>query len=161
MRPGAGNRETSPLRNPQMTRIRETHPSYLSFLKLAAAILVGLFALGYLPTVRSAGEDGVPAMFAGGGVSLAASVAGTVPFLLSQARTAVEIMPAVMGSIALRLGVVVVLAAAVVWSGMLATRPLLVWVALSHAGLLVADTLWARGRVRSLRDDGRFRTSSD
>ncbi len=133
-----------------MTRNGEAHPSYLGFLKLAATILVGLFALGYLPTVRTAGEEGVSAMVAGGGVSLVASVAGTIPFLLSQARTPAEIMPAVMGSIALRLAAVVALATAVVLIGIFAIRPLLVWVGLSHAWLLVADTLWARGRVRSL-----------
>ncbi len=138
-----------------MTRILEAtaQPSYLGFLKLAAAILIGLFALGYLPTVRSAGEDGVSAMIAGGGVSLAASVAGTVPFLLSQARTPAEIMPAVMGSIALRLAAVALLASAVALSGAFATRPLILWVAISHVGLLVADTLWARSKVRCLNDD--------
>ena len=139
-----------------MTQVREQRlrpqALYLGFLKLAAAILIGLLALGYLPTVRSAGEEGVAAMIAGSGVSLAASVAGTLPLLLSRASTPVEIMPAVMGSIALRLVAVLALAAAVVWSGTLATRPLLVWVALSHAGLLVADTLYARGRVRSLSE---------
>lgn len=137
-----------------MTRKATTDPSYLSFLKLAAAILVGLLALGYLPTVRAAGEEGVSAMAAGSGVSLVASVVGTVPFLLSQARTPAEIMPAMMGSIALRLAAVVTLAAAVVVSGSFATRPLLVWVAISHAGLLVADTVWARARVRSLEGNG-------
>ncbi len=136
-----------------MIRIHEARPSYLGFLKLASAILVGLFVLGYLPTVRSAGEDGVSAMFAGGGVSLAASVAGTVPFLLSQARTPAEAIPAVMGSIALRLAVVVVLATAVVLTGTFAIRPLLVWVAISHAGLLVADTHYGRGRIRAMQSD--------
>ena len=137
-----------------MTRQATIDPSYPGFLKLAAAILIGLLALGYLPTVRAAGGEGVAAMVAGGGVSLVASVVGTVPFLLSQARAPAEIMPAVMGAIALRLAAVVVLAAAVVVSGSFATRPLLLWVAISHAGLLVADTLWARARVRSLDGNG-------
>ena len=134
-----------------MTQLREAtaNPSYASFLKLAAAILIGLLVLGYLPTARSAGEDGIPAMVAGNAVSLVASVVGTLPFLLSHSRTAVEIMPAIMGSIALRLTVAILLTAAVVWSGVVATRPLLVWVAISHAGLLVADTLYARGQVQS------------
>ena len=139
-----------------MTQVPEQrlHPQarYPGFLKLAAAILIGLLAVGYLPTVNSAGDEGVSAMFTGSGVSLLASVAGTLPLLLSQARTPVEMMPAVMGSIALRLVAVVALAAAVVWSGTLATRPFLVWVAISHVGLLVADTLYARGRVRSVSE---------
>ena len=116
---------------------------------LAAAIAVALLALGYLPTKRLAGSEGVPAMFAGSGVSLVGSVAGTVPLLLSRGRTAVEIMPVLLGSIAVRMAAVVVLAVAVAWSGTFAIRPLVAWVAISHAGLLIADTLYAHGEVRS------------
>ena len=133
-----------------MTDIREDRVRYGRFLKLAAAVLIGLLALGYLPTVRSAGADGVSAMVAGGAVSLAASVAGTLPLLLSHGRTPADVMPAVMGSIALRLTLVILLTATVVWSGTFATRPLLIWVAISHVCLLVADTLYARGVVRSM-----------
>ncbi len=137
-----------------MTPIREdgspkAQGQYLRFLALAAAILLGLFALGYQPTARLAGEEGVSAMAAGGGVGLMGSVAGTLPFLLSRSRTQVEVVPVVMGSIALRLAVVVLLAAAVVLSGAFATRPLVVWVAISHACLLVADTIYARGQIRA------------
>ncbi len=121
---------------------------YLGFLEQAAVVLVVLLALGYLPTAKTAGEEGLSAMVAGTGVSLVGSVAGTVPLLLSRSRTAAEAMPAVIGSIALRLVLVIALAAAVALSGVFATRPLLVWVALSHAGLLVPDTLYARARMR-------------
>ncbi len=122
---------------------------YPEFLKLAAGILIGLLALGYLPTLRSAGEEGVSAMVAGSGMSLVGSVAGTMPLLLSSSRTSVEIMPALMGSIVVRILAVLALTAAVAWSGMFAIRPLLVWVAISHAALLVADTRYARAQVRS------------
>ncbi len=122
---------------------------YLSFLKLAVAILAVFLAIGYLPTERLAGESGITAMVAGCGISLVGSVAGTMPFLLSRSRTQTETFPAVMGSIALRMAVVIALAAVVVWSGAFANKPLLAWVAISHAGLLVADTLYARAEVRS------------
>ncbi len=122
---------------------------YLGFLKLALAIFAVFLAVGYLPTERLAGESGLTAMVAGCGVSLVGSVAGTLPFLLSGSRTQTETLPAVMGSIALRLAVVIALATGVAWSGAFAVKPLLVWVAISHAGLLVADTRYARAEVMS------------
>ena len=73
--------------------------SYPTFLRMAAGILVSFLALGYLPTARLAGDEGVRAMAAGCGVSLAGSVVGTLPLLLSRSQTAIEAMPAVIGSI--------------------------------------------------------------
>ncbi len=139
-----------------MTQIREPDPQgtaaakdqYLGFLKALAGILAVLLVLGYLPTARLAGDDGIAAMVAGCGVSLVGSAAGTVPFLLSRSWTPVESMPVLMGSIALRIVVVVALAALAALTFELAIRPFLVWVALSHASLLVADTSYARAQVR-------------
>ncbi len=122
---------------------------YLGFLKLAAGILTMLLLLGYLPTVRMAGDKGLSAMFAGCGVSTVGSMAGTVPLLLSRGRSSVEAVPVLLGSIALRLTVVIALAAAVALLSTLAVKPFLVWVGLSHVGLLVADTLYALGEVRA------------
>ena len=122
--------------------------SYPRFLGNAAGILASLLALGYLPTARLAGDEGVRAMAAGCGVSLVGSVVGTVPFLLSRSRTAIEAMPVVIGSIALRMAAVIALASLTALTGLFAVKPLLVWVAISHAGLLVADTVYARAEVR-------------
>ena len=145
-----------------MTQIRELLPPkedqrvtaatgdrYLGLLKALAGILVVLLVVGYLPTARLAGEQGVVAMVAGCGVSLMGSVAGTVPFLLSRNWTPVESMPVLLGSMALRIVVVVALAAAAALTFELAIKPFLIWVAISHAGLLVADTSYARAQVRS------------
>ena len=118
-----------------------------SFLKLAAVILVSLLVLGALPTIRLTGKEGLWAMVMGCGVSLVGSAAGTVPLLMSRGRTQVEALPSVLGSIVLRMAAVIALAAAVALSGLFATKPLLVWVAISHLGLLVADTIFARREV--------------
>ncbi len=120
----------------------------LGFLKALAAILVALLVLGYLPTSRLAGEEGIVAMVAGCGISLAGSVAGTIPFLVSRTWTPVESMPVLMGSIALRIAVVVALAAVATLTFELAIKPFLIWVAIGHAGMLVADTSYARAQVR-------------
>ncbi len=61
-------------------------------------------------------------------------------------------MPVAIGSIALRLTTVVALAAVTVLTGLFAIKPLLVWVAISHTGLLVADTVFARAMVRARPD---------
>ena len=76
------------------------------------------------------------------------SVAGTLPLLMSRSRTAAEAMPAVMGSIVLRMASVLALAAVVAAVGAFAIKPFLLWVAFSHVGLLFPDTVYARNQVR-------------
>ena len=137
-----------------MTRLGERESPalaarYFGFLKWAGGLSAALLALGFLPTVRLAGEKGLSAMAAGCGVSLAGSIAGTTPFLLARGRSAAEIVPVLLGSIALRLIVVLTLAGITAWVGLLANRPFLLWVAISHLGLLVADTLYARAEVQA------------
>jgi len=134
-----------------MTRITEQGgpARYLGFLKWSGGILTALLTLGYLPTMRLAGERGILAMVAGCGVSLASSVAGTMPFLLVRGRSASEAVPVLLGSIALRLIAVLTLAGITAWVGLFANKPFLLWVAISHVSLLVADTLYARAEVRA------------
>ena len=86
-------------------------------------------------------------MVAGCVVSLVGSVAGTLPLLLSRGRSQIEAVPVVLGSIALRLTVVVLLAAAVALLSPVAIEPFLIWVGISHVSLLVVDTLYARSEV--------------
>lgn len=114
---------------------------FLQFLLLAGAIVVALIALGYLPTRRLAGEAGLAAMLAGCLVSLVASLAGTVPVFLARHRSHVEMVPAALVATATRLGVAIVLTTAVALAGSIATKPLLLWVVISHGGLLIADTM--------------------
>lgn len=114
---------------------------FLQFLLLAGAVVVLLLAVGFVPTRRLAGQAGLSAMLAGCLVSLVASLVGTVPVLLARRRSHVEMVPAALAATATRLGVVVTLAAAVALSGVVASKPLLLWVVISHAGLLIPDTL--------------------
>ena len=74
--------------------------------------------------------------------------------LMTRGRAPVERVSAVLGSIALRLAVVMVLLVAVALIGGilgsgLDREPLFIWTALSHCGLLVADTLFARADMRA------------
>ncbi len=112
-----------------------------------AGILGILMLLGYLPTVRLAGEGAVAAMLAGCTVSVLASLAGAVPIWLATSRPgdrpAQELLPAMLGSIVLRIAAALVLAVAAVLSGWFVTKPMLVWVAISYIGLLVVDVRFA------------------
>jgi len=122
---------------------------YPGFVALALGIVVVLGVVGYLPTRRFVGDAAVPVMLAGGAVALIASLVGTVPLLAARGRPPVDKISAVMGSIALRLAVVAVLATAAVLSGLLDTKAFLAWVVVSHLGLLVADTFFARAEIRA------------
>jgi hypothetical protein len=132
------------------TAIRDTAASMSvgRYLALVAATAAALVLVGYLPTVRLGGEGAVPAMLAGCAVSLVASLLGSAPLLLIRGRTPADGVNAVLGSIVVRLATVVMLAVAVALGGLFANMPFLLWVAISHAALLVVDTLHALGRLR-------------
>ncbi len=119
------------------------------FAVLAFGILLLLWAVGGYPTWRLGGEAALPAMVVGGLLAYIASLVGVVPLVLKRGKAPVEKIPAAMGAMALRVAVVVVLAVAVVLLSGLDKNPLLLWVAISHFGLLVADTLFARGELRA------------
>ena len=118
------------------------HWTFQRFALLAAGIVAALWVLGYLPT-RRYGEAAVVAMFVAGLLSLVASLVGTLPFVLMRGRPAVDKVSAALGAIALRLAVVLTLAMAVILSGLVAKKALLIWVVVSHFGLLIADTIFA------------------
>ena len=129
--------------------VSATRERYLGFLALAAAVLAALMIVGYWPTERLAGTEGISAMIVACGLSLLGSAVGALLFLLVQFKTQAEAMPAVLGSIVLRMALVLAVTTAVAWSGVLANRPFLIWVAISHAALLVVDTRYALAEVRS------------
>lgn len=117
----------------------------------AAGILGALLALGYLPTVRLAGDGAVPAMLAGCALSVLASLAGAVPIWRATSRPGgrppQELFPAMIGSIVLRFAAALVLAVAAVLSGWFATKPLLIWLVISYVGLLAVDVRYARAHL--------------
>ena len=92
--------------------------------------------------VPSGGEFGIDIPFV-----------GTVPFVLTRGRPAIDKVPAALGAMALRLAVVLILAVAVVLTGLVAKKALLIWVAVSHFGLLIADTLFASAELKDAASD--------
>ena len=117
--------------------------SYGRFAALAVALITLLGLVGWRPTERLAGEGGVQAMLAAGGLVLVASLLGALPVALVRGRTPLEALPAVLGSVGLRLGLVMGLALLLAVVGWFDPAPFLLWVVLGHLVLLVPDTWYA------------------
>jgi len=114
---------------------------------LAGLIALALVAIGFLPTRAVAGDDAIVSMLAAVAVAIAASGAGTLPIYFAREQPPQQAVGAQLGSMALRLVLVLVVGAAVALSGLVAVKPFLLWLVIAHAALLVADTLFARTMV--------------
>jgi hypothetical protein len=115
------------------------------------AVAVGLTAIGWIPTRRLGGSTGTLAMMTAIGCNVAVSVASALPITFAKIRPRKDQLVAVsMGSIALRMLLVTILAVAVVLSGLVATTPFLLWIAIAYALFLPIDTLHAVRHAKSL-----------
>ena len=123
--------------------------SYMRFLAWAAAVTVAVGAIGFWPTRRLAGDDGIPALIAGCLIGLLSSALGGLPIALIRNRAPASQVIASMGAMGARLLAVVVLGAATLLSGWFAPIPLLLWIAISYAALLGVDAWYA---LRAARD---------
>jgi hypothetical protein len=115
---------------------------YLRFLAWVVAVTAALALVGWVPTRRLGGEEAIPAMLAGCAVGILASALGGVPIALARGGPSAR-MPALLLSMVIRLGAVVILAVAAVFSGWFARAPLLLWVAIGYMAQLVVDTRYA------------------
>jgi hypothetical protein len=109
---------------------------YARFLGLAAAIAIGLCAVGWLPTQRLAGPQAIASMVAGCTISLLS--AGLAGYLLTAvgADTPQARMRRGFLAMIVRLVVALVLGLAAALSGEFATSPLLFWLAMAYIALL-------------------------
>lgn len=120
------------------------------FVALSAAVAAGCAAIGWLPTVRRAGEGAAAGLLAGCAVSWLSCVSGAVLF----ARLRAGNVPASLAELAklgLRFAAVVlfgVLGAVLARRGYWPLRPMLVWIALSYLPLLGLDIGFALGAER-------------
>ena len=111
------------------------------FLGLVGLVTTLMMLLGYLPTRQLAGDAALPAMFAGCAIGVVASLIGTVPVYLARNKPHVEAWSSAIVAMAVRLGVVIVLGASLAMSGALPVKPLVIWILISYAGLMIPDTL--------------------
>jgi hypothetical protein len=106
------------------------------FLGTTTFVVVVLAGVGFLPTRRLAGDEGITSMLAGCLISLiSAALAGRV-LVTPGPKTPTERMQAAFLAMIVRLVVIVVLAFAAVLSGSFARMPLLFWIAASYIVLL-------------------------
>ena len=116
-------------------------------LMLAAAGVV--VALGYLPTKRVAGVEGVTAMLAGCAITMIASAVGAIPIAVVAGRPSGVTPQVIMSATAVRLVGVALLAVAAALSGLFERGPLLIWVALSYLAQLAVDTWSAANALKN------------
>ena len=119
-----------------MTTTRTAASRYARFLGLSVAIVLVMCAAGFLPTRRFAGTAGVPAMFAGCAIGLMSAALAGLFLVTVSAETPDAQMKRSFLAMVVRLAVVVVFGAAATLSGLLATQPLLLWVAIAYMALL-------------------------
>ena len=115
----------------------------------AAAAAVAL--AGYLPVGRNGGSAALRGLWLGCLVSLVAAAAGSLPLarLVGDAGNDQSGVVAAVGKATIiRFGVTLAGALWLISSGLVATRPLLLWVAVSYLALLAVETWWL---LRSLR----------
>lgn len=111
-------------------------------------LLVGngglILLIGAAPTRHLGGSSGIRAMWLACGLTVLASTVGALPVTLARRSPRKEqLVTVLMGSMALRLCLVVVLAVATVLAGSIERKPFLLWIALSYLALLPLDTWYA------------------
>ncbi len=116
---------------------------YLRFLAWAVGVTAAVALIGWLPTRRLGGDGAALSMLAGCAVSVVASALGGVPVALARGAPEPARQRALLMGMALRFGVVALLAVAAALSGLFERGPLLIWVAISYAVQLVVDTRYA------------------
>jgi hypothetical protein len=109
---------------------------YVRFVGFETIIVVAAIAVGYVPTRRLAGETGPAAMIAGCAVGLLSAVLAGGLLVSVPGETPNARMQRALLAMFVRLGVVVALGAAAVFSGLFARMPLLFWIAATYVALL-------------------------
>ena len=123
--------------------------AYARFVIWVLACAVALVVLGYLPTLRLAGESGIPAMLCAVFAVAFGSIIGGYPVFSAHLRGQPSPQAGLV-SMMVRLVAVVVLATLVALSLPLESGPFLGWLAVSYLSLLVVDTRYATGVLGSL-----------
>jgi hypothetical protein len=115
--------------------------SYVLFVLLLCGIAVLLLALGWAPTRNLGGSAAVVAMIWGCSLSLAASILGLLPQVFGHRGSPLQAGTLALGALAIRMGVTLLGAVAIVLASAVPRRAFLIWVGISYLSFLVADVL--------------------
>lgn len=116
---------------------------YVRLVAVALAVTVVIASAGYVPTLRWAEGDRIPAMIAGCAASWAASCVGAAPLARALSRPTPERATAILASTTIRFFVVLALVVPLTLSGWFDRVVFVVWVAISYLLLLAVDTCFA------------------
>jgi hypothetical protein len=128
--------------------------AYLRLAGLSVAMLAVALAVGFWPTRALAGPTGVAAMVFGGAIALLSALVGLVPAVLTLRSDPRDFHNAALMGMGLRFVLTIGLTVAAVLSGLLARRPLIVWIVIGYLVLLAVDTA---GMVWLAKRSGRTR----
>jgi hypothetical protein len=112
---------------------------YARFLGWAAATVVALLLLGYLPTRRLGGERALVAMAVGCGIGWLSAALGGWPLLRAARRTPNERLQGMLLAMGVRAVVAMGLAALAIAASDLDRRSLLLWLAIAYGALLALE----------------------
>jgi len=117
--------------------------SYLTLVVVAVASAMVLMGLGYVPTSRVAGRDGVAAMVVGCVISWIAGCVGAIPVARAIGGRSRSAVNAILTATSIRFGAALVLVVPAALSGLVERKGLVLWVGISYVSMLGVDTLLA------------------
>ena len=109
---------------------------YARFFGMVLATVIGLCAVGWVPTGRLAGPRAVTAMVAGCAISLLSAALAGLLLVAAKGDTPEVLMRRAFIAMIVRLVVVLVLGVAAALSGAFPSSPLLFWLATAYVVLL-------------------------
>jgi len=104
------------------------------------AVLLAM-AAGVVPTRSLGGHGAVTAMVVAGGMSVLATILGSIPVIWASLRSPEKVPTTALGATLLRVVLLGVMAAPVAAYGGLPLRALLLWVAISYLVALAAESV--------------------
>lgn len=126
-------------------RLTAEYGRLLGVATLAGAVLVGI---GWVPTSRMAGPDGLLAMGVGIGISYFAAMVAGLAIVFFRARTPGERQVMAMGAMAARMALTLGLFLGAALLKVAALRPMALWMAVSYLVFLVVETVFFVRLVR-------------
>ena len=126
-----------------MTKNNRVRSDLFILIGASSLTTAALFVIGWIPTRRALGSEGLLAMSVALGVTFLASALGALPIALGRDRSPTARHLRVMSAMALRMFITLTVFLGLALSGMVALKPLAVWTGLSYLALLGVETTLA------------------
>jgi len=135
-------------KGPNATNVTETLPEHESGVwgrfaivpGIGAAVILTTVVIGWYPTSRTAGPEGVVAMASAAGITWAVFCLSMIPVWLWRRSDPRHAGQAVLAAGAIRFVLVLLVSLPIVLVEALPAKPFLIWVGISYLAVLAADT---------------------